>query len=517
LSGDSLLHGALEVWARRAPDSCAVTLGGQSLSYDELERRSRALGLVLRQHGLDAGDRVALLMPKSLDAVVAAYSVLRAGGTYVPIDEQSPPARQLRVMADSGARGIVGERRTLGALAEVDPIFPAGFSFVLARDPPPIGWPLESWDFGDHGTNGELPRVDAEQPAYLLYTSGSTGEPKGVTVTHRGARAFVDWAVRIFRLGPRDRLANHAQLSFDLSVLDLFASSVAGARVTLIPPELMLRPRLVWQLLSEQAVTTWYSVPSAIALLVSELRSDVEPPASLERVLFAGEVFPLPALRAAMQALPGARFFNLFGPTETNVCLWHELEAVPPPDATAIPIGIPCDHLEVELLDDQGAVVPEEKDGEIAVAGPSVLTGYWGRPELTRQAFWPAGTLRGVGPLYRTGDRARRDAEGRFWFLGRRDRLVKRRGYRVELGEVEAALAKHEAVRESAVVALPHAEAGFKIRAFVVPRPGAKLDVLQVKLHLSSLLPRYMMPDEVDFRTELPRTSTGKVDWQALA
>jgi amino acid adenylation domain-containing protein len=511
-----LLHGELEGWARRAPDWPAITLQKRSLSYRELERASRSLALVLRELGVASGDRVALLLPKSLDAVVAAYAVLRAGGSYVPIDEQSPPSRQLGVLADCGVRGVVGEQRALAALADTDTSFLAQLGFALGRDLPPLPAPCRAWDFGDHVASGELPRVAAEQPAYILYTSGSTGRPKGVTVTHRGARAFVDWAVRSFGLGPHDRLTCHAQLSFDLSILDLFAAGTAGAQVSLITPEMMLRPHLLWELLAEQAATTWYSVPSALALLVGALRPDTKPPPSLARILFAGEVFPLPALRSAMQALPGARFFNLFGPTETNVCLWHELEEVPPADATAIPIGIPCDHLRVELLSEHGARCSAEEEGEIAVAGPTVLAGYWGRPELTARAFWPPGTRPGVGPLYRTGDRARRDPEGRYWFLGRRDRLVKRRGYRIELGEVEAALAKLAGVRESAVVALPNPESGCEIRAFVVPCPGAELDLFQVKLHCGSLLPRYMVPDSVEFRARLPRTSTGKVDWQSL-
>ena len=508
LSGDWLLHGELDGWARRTPHSPAITLGERSLCYRELERASRSLALVLRELGVATGDRVALLLPKSLDAVVAAYAVLRAGGIYVPIDEQSPPSRQLGVMADCGVRGVVGEKRALAALSDTDASFLAELGFALGRDLPPFSARCQAWDFGDHVTSGELPRVDAEQPSYILYTSGSTGRPKGVTVTHRGARAFVDWAVRSFGLSPRDRLTCHAQLGFDLTILDLFAAGAAGARVTLITPEMMLRPHQLWELLADQAVTTWYSVPSALALLVSEVRPGTKPPPTLERVLFAGEVFPMPALRSAMQALPGARFFNLFGPTETNVCLWHELEGVPPADATAIPIGIPCDHLHVELLTEDGTLCRAEEEGEIAVRGPTVLAGYWGRPELTARAF--------MGPLYRTGDRARRDADGRYWFLGRRDRLVKRRGYRIELGEVEAALAKLAGVRESAVVALPNPESGCEIRAFVVPCPGAELDLFQVKLHCGSLLPRYMVPDSVEFRPRLPRTSTGKVDWQNL-
>jgi amino acid adenylation domain-containing protein len=516
LSGERLLGGTLVDWAERTPEAVAVRAGDHALTYAELERASRALALRLGAAGVAPGDRVGLVLPKSPDAVVACYGVLRAGGVYVPIDQQSPPARQLDHLTDASVRGVIGERRALEALADTAGWGGKGLGFVLGRDPPRVGQARFDWDFGAHPAGGNLPRLDPERAACILYTSGSTGRPKGVTITHRGAQAFVDWAVRTLGLTAEDRLANHAQLSFDLSIFDLFAAGTSGAAVTLVPPEMMVKPRRVWDLIDSAGITTWYSVPSAITLLVGEAGVDARPPRALRRVLFAGEAFPIPQLRRAMQAWPKARFFNLFGPTETNVCLWHELDALPSSDVRSIPIGVPCDHLEVRLMTEQGALASAGEEGEIAVAGPSVLAGYWGQPELTAQAFWPRDTLPGVGPLYRTGDRARRDAQGKFWFLGRRDRLVKRRGYRIELGEVEASLARLPGVREAAVVGDAGGDAGCSLRAIVVPKPGAELDLLDVKLKLAESLPRYMLPDKLEFRQQLPRTATGKIDWQSL-
>jgi amino acid adenylation domain-containing protein len=503
-------------WATCTPDARAVRSGEGELTYAGLERASRSLALRLGAAGLVPGERVGLVLPKSLDAVVACYGVLRAGGVYVPIDEQAPPTRQFGQLRDAAVRGVIGERGRLEALTELGGQGGKELGFVLGRCPPRVGQQLIDWDFGVHQASGTLPVLNPEQAAYILYTSGSTGRPKGVAISHRGAWAFADWAVRTLGLTAEDHLANHAQLSFDLSVLDLFAAGACGATVSLIPPEMMVKPRQVWDYIDSSGITTWYSVPSAITLLVNEAGADARPPRALRRVLFAGEVFPSPQLRRAMQAWPGARFFNLFGPTETNVCVWHELAGPPSSDARAIPIGTPCDHLEVRLMNEQGRLVSPGEEGEIVVAGPSVLSGYWQQPELTAQAFWPPETLPGVGPLYRTGDRARCDTQGKFWFLGRRDRLVKRRGYRIELGEVEASLARHPGISEAAVIADPEGEGGYSLRAVVVPQTGAELDLLDIKLKLAETLPRYMLPDKLELRQELPRTVTGKIDWQSL-
>ncbi|MFC1641192.1 amino acid adenylation domain-containing protein [Myxococcota bacterium] len=516
LDAAGLLHGELQGWAARTPDSSAVTCGPQSLSYAELEQASRCLALRLVGLGVAPGDRVGLLLPPSLDAVVAVYGVLRAGGTYVPVDPQSPASRQLAVLADCSVRGVIGERSQLSRLADTDRGFAASFAFILGRALSGFGPAATTWDFCARPCGSALPEVEPQQLAYILYTSGSTGQPKGVSVTHQGARAFVDWAVRTFQLDRRDCLANQAQLSFDLSVLDLFASLAAGAKVTLIAPQLMMRPQSVCELLCEQGVTTWYSVPSALTLLMEEGQLASRRPPALRRVLFAGEVFPIAQLRRLMQALPGTRFFNLFGPTETNVCLWHEVRELPDPSAAVIPIGLPCDHLRVELLDPHGAACRSGQEGEICVSGPTVLDQYWNRPDLTRRAFWPPNTLPDSDRLYRTGDWARQDAHGTYWFLGRHDRLVKRRGYRIELGEVESALQRHPGLRDAAVWALPNEENGCTLMAAVVPKPGIVLDPLAVKLHCGTWLPRYMIPDSVAFLSELPRTNTGKVDWQTL-
>jgi len=503
--------------ARDQPGATAVVQGSRRVTYGELEQRSFVLARHLVELGATPGDRIGIALGKSIEAVVAVLAVLRAGAAYVPLDEQSPPDRQLSVLADCAVRGLVATRRSRQRLGW-GPSGPrlghaaAGacpFVVELDREPAPAT--------GGRGERGDPAQPENDEAAaYVLYTSGSTGAPKGVVMSHRAARAFVDWAVKRFELGPTDRIASVAELCFDLSVFDVFAGLAAGAEIHLVTPDLMLRPPRLVAWLDEARITSWYSVPSTLLLLLERGDLARRPPSALRRVLFAGEVFAVPQLRRAMQALPAARFFNLFGPTETNVCTYYALPPALPAEATAVPIGWPCDHAEVAVLDPEGRPVTQGSEGELCVGGAGVMSGYWGQSALTRAAFWPAGTVSGLGPLYRTGDRVRQGSDGQLWFLGRRDRQIKHRGYRIELGEVEAVVAGVPGVLESAVVTRPDPEQGAGLCAVVVPAPGEKVTVLAVKSHCGKVLPAYMVPSTVEVRDSLPRTSTGKVDWLRL-
>ena len=321
--------------------------------------------------------------------------------------------------------------------------------------------------------------------------------------------------MQTFSLGPDQRLANHAQLSFDLSILDIFGALSSGAAVDLIPPELLLRPKELVRKLNEWQISLLYAVPSAIALLETDGDLDKLPPQSLNRILYAGEPFSVPVLRKVMQALPQTRFYNLYGPTETNVCTYHPIASIPMDDTLQIPIGRACKHLTVELLDAQATAVPPGIEGEICVAGPSVMLGYFARPEATRTVLYEAANFPDGRVRYRTGDRALIDDTGHFWFHGRRDRMVKRRGYRIELGEIESALSQSPLVREAA--AFVKTEAGeIQIGAAVVLYDGAEASALPLKLHCGRSLPPYMHPDSIKIIDQMPRTPNGKVDLKGL-
>jgi acyl-coenzyme A synthetase/AMP-(fatty) acid ligase len=287
-----------------------------------------------------------------------------------------------------------------------------------------------------------------------------------------------------------------------------------AARLTLIGEELGKEPLSLAPLIAQERLSVWYSTPSILNMLAQYGKLDRHDFSALRMVLFAGEVFPVAQLRALKQRWPHPRYFNLYGPTETNVCTFHEIPAVVPDDRTEpYPIGKTCSHLRSIVVDDQGDVVARGTEGELLIAGPGVMTGYWNLPERNAKAF----LMDASGEKwYHTGDLVVEEPDGTYLFHGRADRMVKRRGYRIELGEIEAGLAAHPSVKEVAVVAIADQTSGVRIRAFLAPRDGARMGVIELKQYCVDRLPRYMTPDTFTFLDALPRTSTDKIDYQTL-
>jgi amino acid adenylation domain-containing protein len=371
---------------------------------------------------------------------------------------------------------------------------------------------------------GELPpsKTIETDLAYLLYTSGSTGDPKGVMISHRASLTFIDWAVATFRLTEWDRVTSHAPFHFDLSTCDLFATIAAGGTVFLVPEGTSVFPERLAELLERERITVAYLVPSVLSLLVTYGGLAAHDLSSIRTLLFAGEVLPIGNLRRAVAAMPHAAHFNLYGPTETNVCTWY---AVTPsdlePDRTEpVPIGVACENVGVFAVDDDGHLVTGPgTTGELWVRGPGLAYGYWGDPDRTARQFV-------VNPFeprfrelaYRTGDIVRLADNGTDWiYVGRRDHMVKSRGYRIDLGEIEAALYATPAVRAAAVVTVPDDLIGNRVKAYVVLAAGVDVTATELRANCSRLLPRYMVPDTIELRDGLPTTSTGKVDRRLLA
>jgi len=282
-----------------------------------------------------------------------------------------------------------------------------------------------------------------------------------------------------------------------------------------VPEGLSMFPVRLAELIERERLTVWYSVPSVLTLLAARGGLPGRDLDSLRVVLFAGEVFPVKYLRELMLALPRPRYANLFGPTETNVCTWYEVESPPRPDDQPVPIGRACPYARTVVIGEHDEpVAGEGQEGVLHVGGPSVMRGYFGRPEETDAAF--ASDPEG-GRLYVTGDWVALDGDGNYVFLGRRDHMVKSGGYRIELGEIEAALYAHPGIEDAVAVAVPDDLLGSRIRAIVVPAKANALNEQAVRRHCAERLPRYMVPSEVEFREDLPRTATDKVDRAQLA
>ena len=502
--------------AARYPDRTAVVDGAESISYRELDESSARLASELVARGAGPGSRVGLYLDKSLHAIVAVWGVLRAGAAYVPLDVASPVKRVARIVENGELCGILSTPKWWSMLAPALASPPAFVGIARAtQQPVEIGFAFEEFDTSripaaDCGAGGE--EHDPSRTAYILYTSGSTGQPKGVVLSHRAALSFVDWAAETIALGPTDVVSSHAPLHFDLSVFDLFASCRAGACVVLVPPGLNVFPRNLADWIAARRITVWYSVPSLLARLALSGGLERHDWSQLRQIIFAGEVFPVAHLRRLREQIPGARYWNWYGPTETNVCTAYAVDALPAEQTAPAPIGTACANSKLLVVNDAGSVCGPGETGELYVSGPSLMTGYQAMPEATARAFVARREGTEGALWYRTGDLVREDATGLLHLLGRRDGMIKSRGYRIELGEIESVLHQHPAVAEAAAIALPDEESGHVIRAAAVARAGQALDAGKLRAFCAERLPAYMIPLSITVRGSLPRGSTGKVD-----
>ena len=504
------LHHLLGDSAQRLPEKVAVRCRHQTLTYADLDDWSSRLSGLLRDRGLRRGDRVGILLPKSLEQVVAVFGVLKSGAAYVPLDPFWPIRRSRDVASDCSLGGVIGTRSLLQKLAS--PSLPS--SMLQIEVPLSEGVSPQPWETLRNASPQLCQTLSEEDLAYILYTSGSTGRPKGVAISHRASRSFVEWAGDCFQIDSNDRLSNHAPLHFDLSVFDIFASVRSGSTMVSVPEELSSFPLEMVRFLGHEKISVWYSVPTALMGMLEAGLSGSQLQ-HLRTVLFAGEVFPIRYLRQLRSALPQCRLFNLFGPTETNVCTFHEVGDVVPDEGKGSVIGTPCANTEVWIETETGEEAQVGQEGELMVAGPTLMSGYWKRPGETARVLRKK-LRQGIQQWgYRTGDWAWKGPDGIISFLGRRDDLVKLRGFRIELGEIESVLLEYEPVREAAVIAYSDGSKAPQLLAFVVAASSSATSQ-GLSEYCGRQLPRYMVPARFFLVEALPRTSTGKVDRKSL-
>ncbi|WP_404370386.1 non-ribosomal peptide synthase/polyketide synthase [Corallococcus coralloides] len=489
---DCCLHTLFEAQARRTPDTVAVRFQGQTLTYAQLDARANQLAQALRRRGVGPEVRVALSVERSLDVAVGLLGILKAGGAWVPVDPLLPRERLAFMLEDSGASVLVTQGPLLKRFPE------ALRSRALCLDVERDALAGESVLAPDSG-------VGARNLAYVLYTSGSTGMPKGTAIEHRGVCNLVAHEATAYGIGPGSRVLQFASLSFDLSVEEIFTTLCSGGTLVLAPLEDLMPGEPLRKLLRDEALTVISLTPATLAATAPEGLP------ALRTVISGGEALP-PEVVARWA--PGRVFLNTYGPTEATVmATLTECTA----DGRVPSIGRPLANVRAYVLDARGGLVPVGVKGELHLGGVGVARGYSGRPALTAERFVPDAFSGEAGArLYRTGDVVRWREDGTLEFVGRADAQVKVRGFRIELGEVEAALAKLPPVRDAVVVAREDGPGGKRLVGYVVLRDGVDANGGGLRAALKDALPEYMVPSAVVVLPALPLTTNGKVDRKAL-
>ncbi len=511
-----LLPQIIEEAAERAPDKDAFRFRDQALTYAALAARANRLANTLRGHGAVKGDRVGIFLPKCLETPVAVFGIMQAGCAYVPLDPKMPAARLALIIQDCGIRHVVAGAGQIASLRQLPDTTP--LEFVIGPESRGnMPFDVIPWSQVEQAP-AQAPAIGMmeQDMAYLMYTSGSTGEPKGMVHTHHSGLSYARLAADVYGLHGEDRLSDFPPLHFDQSTFGLFSGPLARATTVIIPEEHMVLPASLSQLMADERITVWYSVPFALIQLHLRGALAQREMSALRWVLFGGEAFPLKHLRALMAQWPQARFSNVYGPAEVNQCTYYH---VPPlgRDEESIPIGRIWPNAEGLIVDEEDRPLDTDEPGELLVRTPTMMQGYWRRPDLNGRAFYRLDQESGQPQIfYRTGDLVQRRADGELLFLGRIDRQVKVRGFRIELDEIEAALLAHPAVEEAAAFIVEDGDGVKEIQVAVIVKDGHGLSQSTLLADLAERLPRYALPQRVEFRPNFPRTTSGKIDRKQL-
>lgn len=520
-----LLQQLLEISAGQYPDKEAVIYKDNAMTYRELDAVSNQLAWVLREAGIEKGDRVGICLNKSIEEIVAIYGILKAGAVYVPIDPSSPAQRVAFFIEDCGIKALVTTKKIIAKLYPFsDKVSESLQGMILVDEDLPeekgvISTKTVTWQQVLRSPTKSLPSTDLIDCdlAHIMYTSGSTGNPKGVMVTHRSILNFASCFYNCLEVQPGDRISHQLPIYFAASVVDIFTSIQAGATIVVVPPELSVFPVELANFIEAQQINIWFSVPSLLIQLI--LRGNLQQHRfqHLKKILFAGEVFPVQYLRQLIEMLPYVKYCNIYGSAETGARTYYQFKTIPP-DLDSIPIGQACANTELFVVNDEHQIAEPGEVGELYARGSSLMKGYWGTIEKTKEVLVPYTLYPHIGEetVFRTGDLVKEDVDGNYIYIGRRDRLIKSRGYRIELEEIEKAIQRHPEIEEVAVIAIPDEEIGNRLKAVAVLKSGSGLEQSVLQSFCVQTIPKYMIPESIEFRSQLPKTPTGKVDRVAL-
>lgn len=512
-----LLHHALDKSAEKYPDNIALKFRDEQYSYQALYDKSVQLAHMLDQQGIKRRDRVGIFLNKGFETVIALYAIVRVGGVFVPLDPRSPVTRLESIIDDCGIRGIISDdskAKELNAVASFDNTL----EFVIGVTQAIDNIRCITWqDVAQLPADNPPVRLTMEDDlAYIMYTSGSTGKPKGMMHTHRSSLGYVKMSSALYDVKSSDVLSNYSPLHFDMCTFDYMTGIYCGAKTVIIGEAEMLFPTNLLNIMQDDQLTIWYSVPFPLIHMRDAVQDyDLS---SLRWVMFGGEPFPPKHLRTLMEKLPHTRFSNVFGPAETNQSTYY---FVPPPatwadDDAPLSVGQMVPNAQYLLLDEDDNEVADGDFGEWVVRTPDMMQGYWNRPELNAKTFYKREIFPDYTETYvRTGDLVRLNEQGLFDFAGRKDHMVKVRGFRVELADVENALVSHDAVDEAGAFVTRGNDAD-RLEAAVTLAPNMTAKSREIINHVKSILTHYAVPSKLHIIESFPRTGTDKIDRRAL-
>jgi amino acid adenylation domain-containing protein len=498
---DVCVHQLFEQQVARTPDAVALVFGAQKLTYRELNRRANQVGHFLRKNGVGPEALVGVCLRRSPELVIGLLGVWKAGGAYVPLDPAYPPERLSFMVGDAGIRILLTEQACKNLLS-----FSGDMAVCLDSD-----WSRIAEEGIDNPGVAALP----SNVAYCMYTSGSTGAPKGAMILHAGLVNYLLWAIETYAVEANASVPVHSSIAFDLTVTSLYPALLAGGQVELLTEDVGAQ-NLLAALRRRKNFSLVKITPAHLDVLTQQLRPE-ELAGLTKAFVIGGENLSAESLSLWRDFAPDSRLINEYGPTETVVgCCTYEIKADDPPNGP-VPIGRPIANTQLYVLDPDRQPVPPGVMGELYIGGAGVARGYLNRPDLTEQRFLPDPfSGRDGARLYRTGDLARYRADGTLEYLGRIDNQVKLRGYRIELGEIEATLAGHPATHSCAVLAREDIPGSKQLVAYLVAREGQQAAVDDLVAFLKRQLPDYMVPAHFVFLASLPLTLNGKVDRNAL-
>jgi amino acid adenylation domain-containing protein len=505
---DKSIAELFELQAKKTPNVPALVLGHEVLTYEELNRRSNQLGNLLRRKGISTEMRVGLLLERSVEMVVGILAVLKAGAAYVPLDPSYPQERLKYMIEDAKIELVLEQQHTRDRLQdhELDRItLDEGIQRTALTRESGQDWKR---------------RHQSSQLAYVIYTSGSTGKPKGVMISHEAILYRLCWAMESFPMESTDAVLQKTAFTFDASVWEILLPLLTGARLVLAKPGAQGDTKYLIETIEKERITVLQLVPSMLRIFLQE-PSVVRCESTLRRVFSGGEALPRETVVQFHKELRGVKLHNLYGPTETSIdaASWN-CDREPTPSQMYMPLGYPLTNARIYILDESQDLVPAGITGEICIGGDGLSRGYTRQPDLTADRFIPDSYSGKTGVrLYRTGDLGRFRSDGVIEFLGRKDEQVKVRGYRVELGEIEAALSSHPDVHEAAVAAFDDESGGKRLVGYVVLRPlsvDSKPHEPDFKVYLSGRLPGYLIPSVIMEIAELPRMTNGKLNRRSL-